>query len=299
MRHDVIVVGGSFAGLSAALYIARSKLSVLVIDAGKPRNRFAEASHGFLGQDGAKPAEILDTARRQLLTYREVTFVQGEAAEAHRRDGAFSVKLATGEEFTAEALVLATGVTDRLPDIPGLAARWGKSVAHCPYCHGYEFGDAPLGVLATRPFSLHQAQMIPLWGPTTFFLDGKVDLDAAEHADLVTRGVTIETTAVAGLEGEGTALNGIRLVDGRLVPIGGLFVMPTLEMTSSIPAEMGCRFDDTPAGSFVWTDAGKQTSVPGLYAVGDMARGAHSVAFAVADGAMAASMINRNRLMAA
>jgi len=299
MRHDVIVIGGSFAGLSAALYIARSKLSVLVIDAGRPRNRFAKASHGFLGQDGAKPADILATARQQLLAYREVTFVDGEAVEAHRHGGEFAVKLASGKEFTADALVLATGVTDRLPDIPGLEARWGKTVAHCPYCHGYEFGDASLGVLATRPFSLHQAQMIPLWGPTTFFVDGKIDLDAAERADLLARGVTIETTRVAGLQGEGTDLDGVRLVDGRVIPVGGLFVMPTLEMTSAIPAAMGCRFEDTPAGSFVWTDAGKQTSMPGVYAVGDMARGAHSVAFAVADGAMAASMINRNRLMAA
>jgi choline dehydrogenase-like flavoprotein len=169
MAYDTIVIGGSYAGLSAAMQLARARRRVLVIDAGRPRNRFAAAAHGFLGQDGKPPLAILQEAVRQLSAYPTVAFIQGEALTARRTENGFSIALADGREERATRLVLATGLVDELPPVPGLQERWGATVLHCPYCHGYEVGDRALGVLANHPMSAHQAALLPDWGPTTYF----------------------------------------------------------------------------------------------------------------------------------
>src|SRR5688572_15196043 len=162
--HDVIVVGGSFAGLSAAMQLGRARRRVLVVDAGRPRNRFAHSSHGFLGQDGRSPAEILETFRQQVLAYPTVELRQDEASDARDAgDGGFVVELGSGGSVRARRLVLATGVVDELPAVPGLAERWGVTVLHCPYCHGYEVADTRLGVLATGEGSMHHALLLPDW----------------------------------------------------------------------------------------------------------------------------------------
>ncbi|MGH8447419.1 MAG: NAD(P)/FAD-dependent oxidoreductase, partial [Solimonas sp.] len=167
-EHEVIVVGGSFAGLSAAMQLARARRRVLVIDAGRPRNRYAEASHGFFGLDGQSPQAIRAETRRQLAAYPSVAFADGEASQARRLDDGFIVTLADGGEHRGTRLVLGTGVRDELPAIAGLAERWGRSVLHCPYCHGYENRDRALGVLANHAMSAHQAVLLPDWGPTTY-----------------------------------------------------------------------------------------------------------------------------------
>lgn len=297
MHTDVIVVGGSFSGLSAAIYVARSRRRVLVIDAGKPRNRFAQASHGFLGFDGVKPEKVLETARQQLLAYPEARLVSAAATRVSAEAGGFRVDFEGGNAF-GERLVLATGVSDELPAIPGLAERWGASVAHCPYCHGYEFGGAPLGLLGATSEAVHHAKHIALWGPATFFTDGRFPLGNEARSELAAAGIGLEEAPIAALEGEGTSLSAVRLADGRAVPLAGLFVTPILRMAARLADDLGCAFEDTPAGRLVRTDAMKQTSVPGVHAVGDMARPMHSVAFAVADGMMAAVAINRERLAA-
>ncbi|MGX1099769.1 NAD(P)/FAD-dependent oxidoreductase [Amorphus sp. MBR-141] len=295
--HDVIVVGGSFAGLSAALTLGRARLDVLVIDAGLPRNRYASASHGFLGADGDNPAAILERARAQLAPYRGVRMQAGQAASARRGDeGGFVVEMDNGETARAGRLVLATGVTDILPDVPGLAARWGESVIHCPFCHGYEFGGGPLGVLASKPVSLMQARIIPQWGPTTLFVNGAVEIGAEDRADLLARGVSLEETQVAALEGKGQTVEAVRLVDGRAIQVVGLYVAPELGMTSGLATDLGCATDETPLGRFVTVGEDRQTSVPGVYAVGDMARMQHAVTLAVADGFIAATSIVHSRM---
>lgn len=297
-HHDAIVVGGSFAGLAATLTLARARMSTLVIDAGKPRNRFASASHGFLGSDGENPAAILERARAQLGPYREVELHDGIAAAAGREDGRWVVETEDGHRASADALVLATGVTDVLPDVPGLAAHWGESVIHCPFCHGYEFGGGPLGVLATGPVSLMQARMIPRWGPTTLFVDGQIELSREDRADLEARGVAIEETRVTAVEGDGAALRSVRLADGRAVETVGLYLMPDLRMTSGLAEALGCAFEETPLGTVVQVDGMQRTSVDGVYAVGDMARAQQSVTFAVADGVMAGAAIVHARMHA-
>src|SRR5574338_976154 len=172
MPYDVIIVGGSFAGLAAATYIARARRSVCVIDTGLPRNRFAEHSHGFFAQDGASPHAMLAAARSQVAQYPTVTFIDGEATSASHDDDGFVVRLASGEQLAGARLVLAFGISDELPPIPGLAERWGRSVLHCPYCHGYEFSGQRLGVLYLSPKSIQQSILIAEWGPTTLYLDG-------------------------------------------------------------------------------------------------------------------------------
>ncbi len=163
MLYDAVIVGGSFAGLSAALQLARARRQVIVIDAGRPRNRFAEHSHGVLAQDGLAGSDILATARAQVAAYPTATIVSGEVFSAHILDRKFAVE-ANGEQIECKRLLLATGVVDMLPDIPGLSERWGKTVATCPFCHGYEIGGGSIGVLATGPLSVHHASLIADWG---------------------------------------------------------------------------------------------------------------------------------------
>lgn len=291
--YDVLVVGGSYAGLSAALQVARTRRPVAVIDAGVRRNRAAHASHGFLGQDGRSPGDIVADARNQLLAYPTVTWIAGTADHAGRAEGGFRVTMATGEVHAARRLVLATGVTDTLPDIPGLAAHWGKHVFLCPYCHGYELDNGRIGVIATGPMAIHQAMLLPDWGRVTFFTNGAIALDEAQIAALTARGVTIEPVPVAAIADDRPT---VVLRDGRQLPMDGLFTASQISMASPLAAQLGCAVDEGPFGPSLRTDEIKQTSVEGVFACGDAARLMHSVALAVGDGALAGIGAHRSLL---
>jgi len=286
MLHDAIVIGGSFAGLSAATYIARGRRTVAIIDTGLPRNRFAAHSHGFLGQDGSEPGAILVTARAQVEAYPTVSFISGEAISVSGARDGFVVKLADGTEVEGRRIVLAFGVSDSLPDLPGLRERWGNSVIHCPYCHGFEFSGQQLGVLNMHPRSSHQAQLISEWGPTTFYLNGGEIADDA-RAELEKRGVAIESRPVTALHGEGKSLSAIEFADGSERPIDALYIGAPTRLNSSIAAELGCAMEEGQVGPFIRTDGMKMTSVPGVYAAGDITRAMHNVTFAASDGVMA------------
>jgi thioredoxin reductase len=293
MTFDAIIFGGSFAGLSAALYLARARRSVLVLDTGLPRNRFASASHGFFAQDGSDPKAMLEIMRGQVAAYPTVQFRELQALDAAYNEDGFRVTLENGEAVTGARLLLAFGVSDILPDLPGLAERWGRSVIHCPYCHGYEFSGGRLGVLNLSPMSAHQATLIPEWGPTTFFLNGgTIEPDVAAKLD--ERGVTIEPEPVDCLVGEGTSLSAIRLRNGVEQPIDALFVGPRNRFNSDIAERLGCAVEDGPLGSMVTVDEMKATNVAGVYAAGDITRMGHTVTFACADGVMAALAIHRS-----
>lgn len=287
MPYDVIIVGGSFAGVSAALQLARARRRILLVDAGLPRNRFAEASHGFLGQDGKAPRAIIQEAFRQLRAYPTLELIEGEARAARRDDGGFAVILADGREERAARLVLATGVRDELPPIPGLQERWGVTVLHCPYCHGYEVGDRALGVLVNHPQAPHQAVLIPDWGPTTYFTQGIFEPDEQQAAQLAARGITIERTPVVELLGKAPGLEAVRLKDGRIVPVSAVFTQPKVHMASPLAEQLGCAFDDGMTGPFIRVDDGKQTTVPGIYAAGDAASPMHNATLASAAGVLA------------
>ena len=292
MRYDVIIAGGSYAGMSAGLQLARARRNVLVIDAGQRRNRFAASSHGFLGQDGRAPGDIVEDARRQLLAYPTVEWVSSTATTASREAGGFAVETVDGQRYRAQCLLLATGVVDELPDVEGLAQRWGKSVFHCPYCHGYELEQGPIGVLATSPMSLHHALMLPDWGPTTFFTNGVFEPDAEQLDSLARRGVVLMPERVERLDGERAD---VVLADGRVIAIDGLFVLPRIQVAGSLAASLGCALEDGPLGAFIQADPmTRATSVPGVFACGDAAMPFGSVALAVGDGVRAGSGVHRS-----
>lgn len=291
--YDAIVVGGSFAGLSAAMYIARALRSVCVIDGGAPRNRFAAQSHGFFAQDGSAPGAMLATARAQVAAYPSVTFVEGKAVAAAGQTDAFSVTLASGEVLRARRLVLAFGLSDQLPDIPGLAERWGASVLHCPYCHGFEFAGQRLGVLNVVPLSSHQATLIAEWGPTTFFLNG-ADVDEAVLADLRGHGVTIDNRRVTAAHGIGKGLSSVAHEDGTSTPLDALFLGSRTHLNSDIAGQLGCTIDEGPFGPIIQTDEMKATNIAGVFAAGDITRAGHSATWASADGVMAGVALHRS-----
>ncbi|NLR98524.1 NAD(P)/FAD-dependent oxidoreductase [Rhizobium sp. P38BS-XIX] len=290
MSQDVVVIGGSYAGMAAALQLLRARRKVLVIDAGKRRNRFADESHGFLGQDGVDPAEIARKAREQLLAYPTLTWVEGLAERAEGAKDAFTVTTTDGARYDTRRLLFATGVSDALPAVAGLGERWGKSVFHCPYCHGYELDQGRIGCIATGPMSLHQAQLLPEWGETTLLLNGSFVPDAEQRADLVVRGVIIEETPVERLEG---AAN-VRLTDGRLLEFAGLFTASKVAPASPVAEHLGCAIEETPFGTQIQTDAMKETTISGAFACGDAARIPHSVTLAVGDGAWAGAQLHRS-----
>ncbi|SCB37079.1 NAD(P)/FAD-dependent oxidoreductase [Rhizobium hainanense] len=290
MTHDVIVIGGSYAGMAAALQLLRARRKVLVIDAGKRRNRFAEESHGFLGQDGVNPGEIARKAREQLFAYPTLSWIEGMAEQAEGEKDAFVVTTADGARHDGRRLLFATGVSDALPEIEGLGERWGKSIFHCPYCHGYELDQGRIGCLATGPMSMHQAQLLPEWGKVTLFLNGSFVPDEAQRTDLAARGVTIEEAPITRLEGKAD----VRLADGRLLPFAGLFTATRVLPSSPIAERLGCVIEETLFGMQIQTDAMKETTVSGAFACGDAARVPHSVSLAVGDGAWAGAQLHRS-----
>jgi thioredoxin reductase len=297
--YDVTVVGGSFAGVSAAMQLARARRRVLLIDAGRPRNRFASHAHGFLGQDGVAPAQIVASATAQLLKYPTVTLVNAEALGVQGESGDFHLELADGSRSRAKRLILATGIRDKLPVLPGLEARWGVSVLHCPYCHGYEVGGRRLGVLATHALSVHQAILIPDWGPTTWFTQGIVEPNEEEAALLRARQVSIEHTPVAEVLGDAPAIDALRLVDGRVIPIEALFVSARTEMASDLAEQLGCALDEGPLGPLIRVDGFKETSVPGVFAAGDASIAMTNATFASASGVMAGVSAHRSLIFSA
>ena len=288
MSYDVIVIGGSFAGLSAALQLARARRRVLVLDSGEPRNRFAQFAHGLFGHDGEPPSVLLAKAREQLLSYGTVSFKEGLATHAARTGEEFSVTVAGGAVHTASRLILANGVRDELAPIPGMQERWGISVLHCFYCHGYEVAGQRLGVLATSDRALQTAILLPDWSEhVTLFTNGSLSLNPDQLAELQTRGVSVETKPVVALVGEPPALSGLRLDDGRIIPVDAVFTNPRTRIASSIAEQLGCEFDEGPSGAFIRTGADKQTTVWGVYAAGDAARPGHNASWAAADGVTA------------
>lgn len=289
MQYDVIVVGGSYSGMAAALQLLRARRKVLILDAGVRRNRFASHSHGFLTQDGIDPAVIAQTARAQLLAYPTLTIKETQAISASGTLDAFEVTDKEGPVHKGRRVLFATGVADQLPEIEGLPELWGQHVFHCPYCHGYELDQGRIAVIATGPNSLHQGLMLPEWGPTTFFTNRAIDLDDQMRRDLAARNVTIEEDPILRLSG---GLE-IHLEDGRSLSFAGGFTAPRCAPSSRIAETLGCETEVTPFGEQIRTSAGKETTIAGAFACGDAAKVPHSVSLAVADGAWAGANIHR------
>jgi len=290
MQHDVVIIGGSYAGMAAALQLLRARKKVLVIDAGERRNRFASHSHGFLGQDGRDPAEIASSARAQLEAYPSLTWVQGRAEAVAGQVDDFTVTTTDGQAHASRRILLATGVADQLPAVTGLAERGGQSVFHCPYCHGYELGQGRIGIVATGAVSAHQAELLTEWGEVTLLLNGAFELADDVRHTLEGRGVAIEHTPIDRIEGVADVV----LADGRVLSFAGLFTAPRCAPSSGVAAAAGCALEDGPMGTQIVTDAENKTSVRGIFACGDVARAPHSVSLAVGHGAMAGIQVHRS-----
>ncbi|GHD28549.1 thioredoxin reductase [Streptomyces violarus] len=311
-KYAVVVVGGGAAGLSAALVLGRARQRTLVVDAGEPRNAPAAHLQGFLTRDGMPPAEFLAIGREEIARYG-VELVRDRVVEVERgRDGTvergddFAVVLAGGRTVRARRLVVATGLRDELPAVPGLAERFGRDVLHCPFCHGWEVRDQPFGVLGTAPTSVHQALMVSQWSKDVrFFLHtvAEEELSDEDLRRLAAAGVDVVPGEVAGLVIEDDRLTGVRLAGGTSSEGGTtharsvLFVAPHAVPQTGLLEQLGAELHETPFGAYPVVDATGLTTVPGVWAAGNAIGFAEQVVHAASGGYRAASAIVADLLM--
>jgi thioredoxin reductase len=296
--HEVIVIGGGAAGLSAAVALARSRRSVLVIDAGEPRNAPADGVHNFLSRDGITPRDLVEAGRAEVRHYGgEVR--DGRATAAERLEGGFAVTLADGERLVTRRLVVTTGVVDELPDISGLREHWGRGVLHCPYCHGWEVRDQAIAVIASSPASVHQALLFSQLTDEITLVTHSFLPDAEARSLLAGAGVNVLEASVQRLEAEGDVIHGLRLDDGRLLPAHAVVVSPRLVARSPLLASLGIETVAHPSGSgdHVEVDAMGQSTVPGVYVAGNVTDIAAQVMGAAAAGTRAGAAVNLDLVM--
>jgi len=292
---DIVIVGGGAAGLSAALVLGRARRRVAVIDAGRPRNAPAAHMHGYLSRDGMPPSELLATGRTEARSYGvEILDGMVETVDSSDTrdagDPSFVVRLSDGVELTARRLLVTTGLIDEIPDLPGIAERWGKDLLHCPYCHGWEVGDQPLGVLGTIAGSVDHALLVRQWSDDVVFFTHTYELDDPERAQLGARGIHVVSGPVARLVVDDDHLTGVELVDGRTVERAAVFVRPNLRPhPDGLLARLGCEIGDN---DFVITDATGRTSTPGVWAAGNATDPRAQVITAAGEGSAAAIAIN-------
>ena len=292
--YDVVVIGGGAAGLNGALQLARSRRSVLVVDAGQPRNRPSAAVHGLLGHDGVPPARLLARGRDEVRGYGgevvagEVTAVGGDLAAG------FTVTLGDGRVVLARRLLVTSGLVDNLPDIPGLGERWGRDVVHCPYCHGWEVRDQPIGVLASGPTSVHQALLFSQLSDDVVYFRRGTALDGAAASRLAARGIRVVEGEVTAVVIADDRVAGVRLADGTVVARRALAVAARMTARAGFLADLGLKASEHPSGmgAHVPADPAGRTEVPGVWAAGNVTDLGAQVGAAAAAGALAGAAIN-------
>ncbi|MCM6777629.1 NAD(P)/FAD-dependent oxidoreductase [Nocardia sp. CDC159] len=272
--YDVVIVGGGAAGLSAALVLGRARRWVAVVDAGQPRNAPAEHMHGYLSRDGMPPAELLATGRREIADYGVELFDDRVvAAESAGCGLAFTIRLASGKLLRARRVLVATGLRDELPELPGVRERWGRDVLHCPYCHGYEVSDQPIALIGgdepgAAARAVHLALLLPQWSPDLVFFPHTQQLTEVERRRIRARGVRIVDGKVVRLAVADDALRGVELADGRAVARSVVFVAPTFVPDNAVLTALGCEIG---SDGWVVTDSAGRTSVAGVWAAGNVA----------------------------
>jgi thioredoxin reductase len=284
--HDVVVVGGGAAGLSAALVLGRARRRVAVVDAGAPRNAPAAHMQGFLSRDGMSPADLLAAGRAEVISYG-VELVEDRVVAI---EAGFIVRLVGGGVLKARRILVATGVHDALPEIPGVRERWGRDLLHCPYCHGWEVRDQPLGVLGTVPGSVQHALLVRQWSDDVTFFAHSYDLTAAERGRLEACGVQIVDGEIARLVVEDDRLTGVELTDGCVTPRTAVFIRPAnVPHADGLLTGLGC---DVGEAGFVTVDAAGRTSTFGVWAAGNVVDPRAQVITAAGAGSAAAIAIN-------
>lgn len=288
---DVIIIGGSIAGLSASMTLGRSLRKVLVIDSGKPCNRFAPHSHNFLTQDGSTPAQITQTAHRQISKYETVEFYEGEVSEVLKSDNGFKVRLeSVSKVFESKKIIFATGLKDNLPDIKGLKDCWGISAVHCPYCHGYEFKHLKTGILANGEAAFHYAKLvINLTSELKIFTSGTPDFTTEQNDYLTKNNIQVIENKLIEINHENGYINGIQLDNDQFVKLNALYVKPDSDQGCKISESLGCEIN---SNGLIVVDAFQETNLSGVYACGDNSNMLRSISAASASGNMAGASIN-------
>jgi thioredoxin reductase len=289
-EFDVVIVGGGSAGLSAALVLSRARRRVLVVDSGSPRNAPTTQMHGYLSRDGLAPSELVSIGRAEIAVYGATVLDAEVTAVATDGGAGFRVRVSGGREISARRLLLATGLHDVLPDIAGLRERWARDVLHCPYCHGWEVRDQPLGVIGDSPEAVRYAQIVRQWADDVVYFTPPMLLTPVERDELVARAIGIVEGSVARvLVDDDDRLRGVELDDGRIVPRRALFVPPRFVPHNDLLLELGCRLD---ADGWVVVDPTGRTSVPGVWVAGNLANPRAQVITAAGEGSAAAIALN-------
>ena len=289
-QTDVVIIGGGPAGLSAALSLGRARRRVVVVDAGRPRNMTAAHMHGVLGHDGLSPLRLLELGRKEIAGYG-VRVIQGEVTTARADDAAIEVDIAT-ETIRTRRLLVATGLDDVLPNIPGLREQWGRGVVVCPYCDGWEHRDDVIGVIATSPRSVDQAQLLRQWSGRVVYFANDVGEPASDEMEaLGRRGIRTEAGSVTGLRVDDDRVAGVEL-DGRMVPVDVVFTGPTPRPRDALLRSLGAVTTDGPLGRWVDIDDDGRTSVPGVWAVGNVVNVRANVSVSLGAGSLVAGAMN-------
>ncbi len=286
--QDVIIIGGSFAGLTAAMQLARARRKVTVLDTGLNRNRYAESAHNIFGHDGTPPGDLLAAARKQVRFYPTVQLIGAGAQLVAGAPDDFRVTTADGETIAGRRLILSYGIVDEMPDIPGFAQCWGKTVIHCPFCHGYEVAGKRWGLLYSSPMSLHGPTLYANWtDDITLILDGH-EIPEEERDKLEKRGVKLENAKLAGITHDQGEVRSVTLGDGTEIGLDALYAHPRNRPSADLHAQLGLDMKDTPTGTMIAIGDMQAASRPGIFAAGDLVTGMHSVTFANNTGSLAA-----------
>ncbi|HWA34539.1 MAG TPA: NAD(P)/FAD-dependent oxidoreductase [Cyclobacteriaceae bacterium] len=289
---EVIIIGGSYSGLAAAMGLGRALRSVMIIDSGKPANRYTPHSHNFLTHDGKNPTEIAAIAVSQVDKYPTVKRTQGEVVGASHAEGGFQVVLADGQLFHAQKLVFATGIIDLFPDFPGFAECWGKSVLHCPYCHGYEVKGVATGVLGNGDYAFEFGSLISNWSSdVTIYTNGPSTLTNDQTSRLHSHNIRIVEDRVERLEHSEGYLKNIIFSGGRVEKIDAIYSRPEFKQHCELPGALGCELT---AEGYIKIDANQRTTLPGVYACGDNVTRIRTVANAIAMGTTTAITLNKD-----
>lgn len=289
-EFETVIIGGSYAGLSAALSLGRARRHVLIIDSGQPCNRQTPHSHNFLTRDGSTPAELHAIAKKQLASYPTVQFVTGQAIEISRKATGWQIARASGEVTVTKTIILATGVRDQLPNINGIAECWGISVIHCPYCHGYEFSNKSTGIIANGETAFELAKLISQWtAKLTVFSNGASQLSSLQLQQLSARGIEINEEPIKHLLHEQGYVREIILENDAHIAVDAIYIRPSFthdQLVSQLQLI-------TTATSRIQVDMMQRTNIEGIWACGDNCSPMRSVANAVATGSMAGASLNK------
>jgi thioredoxin reductase len=288
---DVIIVGGSYAGLSAAISLGRSLRNVLIIDSGLPCNQQTPHSHNFLTQDGKPPKEIASLARQQLEEYKTVQFQKDFATSAKKTDSGFVVKIQSGETFSSKKLILATGIKDTIPEIKGFAECWGISVIHCPYCHGYEYRNQKTGIIANGERAFHIASLVSnLTNDITVLTSGKADFKSDQIKRFNTHNIKVLESEISEIEHDNRQIKHVIFNNGIKITFKAVYAALPFTQHSDIPVSLGCELTEQ---GYIKVDGMQKTTIDGVFACGDNSAMMRSIANAVYSGNLAGAMVNK------